>query len=273
MSLLEVEDETRIFYNDWGSGKPVVLIHGWPLDRDMWAHQALFLADNGFRVIAYDRRGFGRSSQPWSGYDYDTLAGDLHSLVEKLDLRDATLVGFSMGGGEVARYIARHGSARIAKAVLISSVTPFLLHTEDNPSGVPHAVLEDILDGLRADRPHFFTGFTKQFFGQGLMERHVSPEMLKWNAEMAMRGSLRATLECAKSFATTDFRQGLGAFDIPTLLIHGTADRNVPIESSALETMKHIANAKLLEYENEPHGLHVTAKDRLNADLLAFLQE
>jgi pimeloyl-ACP methyl ester carboxylesterase len=272
MTYLTTKDDVDIYYNDWGTGKPVVLIHGWPLDADMWSEQAVFLAERGYRVIAYDRRGFGRSAQPWSGYDYDTLAADLNTLIEKLELREATLVGFSMGGGEVARYLSRYGTGRIAKAALVSSVTPFLLQTEDNPDGVPQSVFDGILAGLQKDRPDFLASFGKMFYGQGLIERSVSTETLQWTFNIAMLGSYRATLECAKSFATTDFRGDMAAFTIPTLIIHGTSDKTVPPKSSAEQAVKLIPQAKLIEYQGEPHGLHITAKDQLSEDLLAFLQ-
>jgi len=272
MAFIKTADGTELFYNDWGSGQPVVLIHGWPLDSDMWSDQAVFLAEHGCRVIAYDRRGFGRSSQPWSGYDYDTLASDLAAVIDQLDLQNAVLVGFSMGGGEVARYIGHHGSGRIAKAALISAVTPYLLKTEDNPTGVDQSVFDQILDGLNKDRPHFLAEFGQHFFGNGLLEKKVSAEMLQWALQMAMMGSLKATLDCAKSFSSTDFRRDLPSFGIPTLIIHGTADKTVPIESSAHEAVKLVPHAHYIEYDGEPHGLHATSKDRLNEDLLQFIR-
>ena len=273
MSFIKTADGTELFYNDWGQGKPVVLIHGWPLDGDMWSDQAVFLADNGCRVIAYDRRGFGRSAQPWHGYDYDTLASDLAALLDQLDVTGATLVGFSMGGGEVARYIGRHGTQRVAKAALVSAVTPYLLKTADNPSGVDQSVFDDILQGLKEDRPHFLSGFGDKFFGNSLLHKKVSTEMLQWALQMAMMGSLRATLECGKAFAMTDFRKDLAAFNLPTLIIHGTDDRTVPIDSSARQAVKLIKGATLIEYDGEPHGLHATAKERLCKDLLAFVRK
>jgi pimeloyl-ACP methyl ester carboxylesterase len=271
MPFLETRDHVRLFYNDWGSGKPVILVHGWPLDSDMWSDQAVFLASRGLRTIAYDRRGFGRSDQPWDGYDYDTLAADLAAVIEGLDLDSVALVGFSMGGGEVARYLGRHGSARVRKAALVSAVTPFLLKTTNNPDGVDQAVFDAMLAGLADDRPHFLADFGKTFFGNGLIEKNVSTEMLAWTLQMAMTGSLRATQECAKAFATTDFRPDLAAFDIPTLIIHGDADKTVPIDSSARPAARLIKTASLVEYAGEPHGLHATAKQRLGEDLLAFL--
>ncbi len=271
MPFIRTNDGTSLFYNDWGQGRPVVLIHGWPLDSDMWSDQAVFLAEHGLRVIAYDRRGFGRSDQPWNGYDYDTLASDLAAVTDQLDLSEAVLVGFSMGGGEVARYLGKFGSRRVAKAVLISAVTPYLLKTDDNPTGVDQAVFDGILAGLRSDRPHFLAGFGQKFFGNSLLSKKVSQEMLQWALQMAMMGSARATLACANAFATTDFRRDMPAFDVPTLIIHGTADETVPIDSSARVAAELIGHAHLIEYDGEPHGLHATSKDRLNADLLAFI--
>ena len=272
MAFIKTVDGTELFYNDWGSGRPVVLIHGWPLDADMWSDQAVFLAENGLRVIAYDRRGFGRSSQPWNGYDYDTLAADLAAVMDGLDLKDAVLVGFSMGGGEVARYLSRFGTARVAKAALVAAVTPYLLKTPDNPTGVDQSVFDGILDGLKKDRPHFLAGFGRMFFGNTLLDKKVSDATLQWSLQMAMSGSLRATLECAKAFATTDFRADMKAFTVPTLVIHGTGDKTVPIDSSGRVAARMIAGAQLIEYDGEPHGLQATAKDRLNQDLLAFVR-
>jgi len=271
MSFTTTKDGTGLYHNDWGQGRPIVLIHGWPLDADMWSDQAVFLAEHGYRVIAYDRRGFGRSGQPWTGYDYDTLAADLAAVMDGLDLTDAVLVGFSMGGGEVARYLGRYGAARVSKAVLVSAVTPYLLKTEDNPAGVDQSVFDDILDGLNKDRPHFLTDFAGKFFGNGLIEKKVSTETLRWSLQMAMMGSLRATLECVKAFSSTDFRADMAAFTMPTLIIHGTDDKTVPTGNSGRIAAKMIPHAAFVEYDGEPHGLHVTAKDRLNQDLLAFI--
>ncbi len=271
MPFVEAADGTELFYNDWGVGKPVVLIHGWPLNSGMWEYQAPVLAASGLRVIAYDRRGFGKSGQPWNGYDYDTLAGDLHTLMETLDLHDATLVGFSMGGGEVARYLSRHGAQRVAKAVLLSAVTPFLLKTADHPDGADQSVFDKMLDGLAADRPNFLAAFGKQFFGAGLLNFTVTTEILEWALWMAMAGSPKATTDCVRAFSATDFRGDMKAFTMPTLVIHGTADATVPIAISGHEAARMIPGAQLLEYDGAPHATFFVSKDRLNADLLAFI--
>lgn len=271
MTTFTTADGTEIYYNDWGNGRPVILVHGWPLDGDMWSEQAVFLAEHGYRVIAYDRRGFGRSSQPWSGYDYDTMSDDLAGLIDHLELSDVTLVGFSMGGGEVARYLGRHGGAKVAKAALVSAVTPYLLKTDDNPTGVDQSVFDGMLDGIKKDRAAFFGSFGPQFYGNSLLRKRVSAEHLQWTQQIAMLASPRATIECAKAFAMTDFRADMAAFTMPTLVIHGTADETVPIDASGRVAARMIAGSKLIEYDDEPHGLHMTAKDRLNADLLAFI--
>ena len=271
MPFVKATDGTELFYNDWGSGKPIVLIHGWPLNSQMWEYQAPVLAANGLRVIAYDRRGFGKSGQPWSGYDYDTLAGDLNSVMEALDLQGATLVGFSMGGGEVARYLSRYGAQRVAKAVLLSAVTPFLLKTADHPDGADQGVFDQMLDGLAADRPHFLAAFGKQFFGAGLLNFTVTNEILQWSMGMALTGSPKATTDCVRAFSATDFRGDMKAFTMPTLVIHGTADATVPIAISGREAARMIPGATMLEYEDAPHATFFVSKDRLNADLLGFI--
>ena len=205
MQTIAAQDGTELYVKDWGQGRPVVLIHGWPLNADSWEYQAVKLAENGHRVIAYDRRGFGRSGQPFTGYDYDTLAGDLAAVIDGLDLSDVALVGFSMGGGEVARYLGRHGSAKVRAAVLVSSVVPYMLKTGDNPGGVDASVFEEMKTGLRNDRPEFLTSFFKDFYGQGLVSG-VSDGVLHWSLMMAMQASPKATLDCVDAFARTDFR-------------------------------------------------------------------
>ncbi len=271
MATVTTKDGVEIFYRDWGTGQPVVLIHGWPLSGDMWERQANFLAENGLRVITYDRRGFGRSGQPWSGYDYDTLASDLNDLLEQLQIQGATLVGFSMGGGEVARFLGRYGSSRIARAVLVSAVTPFLRKGSDNPDGVDPSIFENIDKQLRKDRPAFLKDFGPSFYGRTTLHHTVSEADLEWTQSMALTGSLRATLATAQSWAGTDFRDDLAGVSIPVLIIHGTGDKTVPIEASAERSAKLLPNATLVRYDGEPHGLFLTATDRLNQDLLSFV--
>ncbi len=271
MAYVTAKDGTEIFYRDLGNGAPVVLIHGWPLSGDMWDKQANFLSEHGLRTIIYDRRGFGRSGQTWSGYDYDTMAADLHTLIEDLDLRGATLVGFSMGGGEVVRYLSRYGSGRVSKAVLVSAVTPFLLKTDDNPDGVDPKIFDGIEENLRKDRPAFLNDFGPRFFGRTALKHTVSEPVLEWTQSMALTGSLRSTLATAKSWSTTDFRQEMKGIDVPVLVIHGTGDSTVPIDASGRRSAKLLPNATLSEYDGEPHGLFLTAADRLNADLLQFI--
>ncbi len=271
MPYLKTSDDVELFYNDWGTGAPVVLIHGWPLTSAMWEKQATFLAEHGLRVISYDRRGCGRSGQPWSGYDYDTLAADLKAVLEGLDLQEATLVGFSMGGGEVARYLSRYGSARVARAVLLAAVTPYLLKTEDNPEGVDGSVFEEIAGQVRKDRPAFLESFGPKFFGRSVLHPTVSDAVLGWTGSLAMSASLRATLEEAKAWSGTDFRGDLAKIDVPVRVIHGTRDETVPMEVSARRAVKLLAKGTLSEYEGEPHGLFWTAADRVNAELLAFI--
>lgn len=272
MPYVKTRDGADIFVKDWGSGRPVVLIHGWPLSADSWDPQAVALAEAGYRVIAYDRRGFGRSSQPWSGYDYDTLSDDLADVMKAAGVeRDATLVGFSMGGGEVARYMSRHEGRGVASAVLIGSVVPYMLKTHDNPHGVSEAQLLQIAEGIKHDRPNFFRTFFKDFFGVGYVTSPVSEATLDWAWRLAMQASLRSTLECAKSFGFTDFRPDLAAFRVPTLVIHGTGDKTVPIDAAGRAAAMGIAQSQLVEYDDAPHGLFATESDRLTEDLLTFL--
>jgi non-heme chloroperoxidase len=271
MPYLMTQDDTEIFYTDWGTGSPVVLIHGWPVNSDMWEQQATFLAEHGVRVIKYDRRGFGRSEQTWDGYDYDTMASDLNDLMEELDLTGATLVGFSMGGGEVVRYLSGYGARRVAKAVLVSAVPPYLLKTEDNPEGVDHSVFDDIEQQIRKDRPTFLAEFGKRFYGRTALKHTVSEEVLEWNQEMALTGSKRSTLAAAKAWSTTDFREEMKDISIPVLVIHGDSDATVPIEVSGARSVKVLPNATLSVYEGAPHGLFITHADKLNAELLQFI--
>ena len=273
MTYIESKDGTKLYVKDWGEGRPVILMHGWPLSADSWDDQAVPIAEAGFRVIAYDRRGFGRSEQPWKGYDYDTLADDLAAVIEATKATDAAIVGFSMGGGEVARYMSRHQGKNVSQAALVSSVVPYMLQTHDNPNGVPQATFDEMTAGMKADRAAFFSNFFNDFYGVGLVSHPVSDEILDWSCGVAMQASLKATLECAKAFATTDFRPDLASFNVPTLIIHGTADKTVPIDATAREAVRGIANATLIEYDGSPHGLLATDKERVTKDLLNFLRE
>lgn len=272
MPYVKTRDGTDIYVKDWGSGRPVILIHGWPLSSDSWDPQMQALAEAGFRAIAYDRRGFGRSGQPWSGYDYDTLSDDLADVMKATGAEeDVSLVGFSMGGGEVARYMSRHQGRGVVSAALISSVVPYMLKTEDNPDGTPEAKLQEIADGINKDRPAFFQSFFKDFFGEGYLTSPVSSATIDWAWRLAMQAGLKPTLACAESFGHTDFRPDLAAFRVPTLVLHGTSDKTVPIDAAGRAAAAGIANSQLVEYDGAPHGLFATEGDRLTQDLLTFL--
>lgn len=272
MPTIKTRDGVDLYVKDWGGGLPVVLIHGWPLNADSWEDQALALAEAGHRVIAYDRRGFGRSGQPWNGYDYNTLADDLADVLEATDARDAAIFGFSMGGGEVARYMARHGGKGVRAAGLIASVVPYMLKDATNPDGLDPQMIEDQMKApIRADRPSFFAQFAKYFYGVGYITSPVSHEVLHNFERMAAQGSIKAILDCIDAFTSTDFRPDLACFTVPTLIVHGTSDQTVPIDISARAAARGIPDATFIEYEGEPHGLTVTAKDRLTADMLTFL--
>ena len=273
MTFITTRDSTKLYVKDWGAGRPVVLIHGWPLSADSWDDQAVALADAGFRTIAYDRRGFGRSDQPWSGYNYDTLSDDLADVLEATGATDTALVGFSMAGGEVARYLSRYGGKNVSQTALISSVVPYMLKTADNPNGVDPAMFAQMTAGMKADRAHFFAEFFKSFYGVTLVKHPVSQELLENSLDVAMMASLKATLACAEAFATTDFRPDLASFTVPTLIIHGTADQTVPIDATGRAAAKAIPHAKFIEYDGAPHGLFATEKERLTSDLLAFLRQ
>lgn len=267
---ITVGPKVKLHVKDYGEGKPVILIHGWPLSNEMWEYQFDALVNSGFRVIAYDRRGFGKSTHPWNGYDYNTLTDDLHSIIQHLKLEDVTLVGFSMGGGEVARYFSRYDGAHVTKAVFISSVTPFRLQTADNPEGTPRSVFDGTAEKIKQDRIGFLDGFGKKFFG--VKENVVSEVLLDYYRMLGSIASSRATLECAESFAFTDFRKDLPKINVPTLVIHGDKDENVPIETSASIAVKLIPNNTYNIYAGAPHGLFYTEKEKLNADLIGFLK-
>ncbi len=272
MDYITTTDKTRLHLKDWGTGRPVILIHGWPLSADSWDDQAMAIANAGHRAIAYDRRGFGRSSQPWNGYDYDTLADDLAAVIQQTGAKDAVLVGFSMGGGEVARYMSRHSGKGVSQAILVSSILPFRLKTADNPSGTDQATFDDTARALNEDRPKFLSGFFRKFFNAGSEPNPVSEPLIEWARSVAMQSSLKATLDCLKSFSSTDFRADLPAFNVPTLIIHGTEDNTVPIDASSRLATKRIKDSTLVEYKGAPHGLFATHKKRLTKDLLDFLE-
>ncbi|HEU4779568.1 MAG TPA: alpha/beta hydrolase [Steroidobacteraceae bacterium] len=273
MPYVTTADTTQLYYKDWGKGRPVVLVHGWPLSADSWEAQAYALANAGYRVIAYDRRGFGRSSQPWTGYDYDTLTDDLRAVFKHCGVKDAALFGFSMGGGEVARYMTKYNGEGVAKAGLIASIVPYKLKTPDNPHGTEETALEETLDNIQKDRAKFFVAFFKKFYGVGKTgSTQVSEEVLHLSWIVAMQAGLNATLACAQSFFKTDFRPDLASFKMPTLIIHGTADENVGIEASARAAAKGIKDSTLIEYQGSPHGVLATDKKRIVTDLLAFLK-
>ena len=272
MHRVITSDNVDLYIKDWGKGKPVILLAGWPLSADSWDDQAIGLVEAGYRVISYDRRGFGRSSQPWTGYDYNTLADDLAAVIFQRGLEDVTLVGFSMGGGEVARYLSRHKGQHVSKVGLIASVVPYMLKTIDNPNGTEQAIFDKIDAAIKVDRAKFFTGFFKDFYGVSSISETVSDEVIDWSRSVAMQASLKATLECVKSFSSTDFRGDLSAFNMPTLIIHGTEDKTVPIAASARAAAKAIPHATLIEYDGSPHGLLASDKERITNDLLQFLK-
>jgi pimeloyl-ACP methyl ester carboxylesterase len=267
----ENSGDIELHYEDHGRGRPVVLIHGWPLSGRSWEKQVPALLEAGCRVITYDRRGFGESSKPTSGYDYDTLTADLHALVTKLDLRDAALVGFSMGGGEVARYLGTHGSERIRKAVFIGSIPPYLLKTADNPEGVDGAIFDGIRKGLAADRPAFLAQFFQNFYNVDLLGgKRVSDELVRMSWTTAIGASATATLACVPAWLT-DFRKDLAKIDVPTLVIHGDSDRIVPVEVSGRRTQSAVAGCRSVIVKDGPHGLTWTHADEVNEALVAFL--
>ena len=274
MSTIATKDGTQIYYKDWGLGQPIVFSHGWPLSADAWESQMLFLADHGYRCIAHDRRGHGRSSQPWNGNGMDTYADDLAKLLEDLDLNNVTLIGHSTGGGEVARYIGRHGSARVAKAALISAVTPLMLKTDNNPDGLPIEVFDGIRTGSLANRAQLYQDFASgPFFGFNRPGAKISQGTIDSFWFQGMQAGHKNTFDCIKAFSETDFTEDLKKIDVPMLIVHGDDDQIVPIKAAGIAAAKLVKNATLKIYPGAPHGLTDTHKDMLNADILSFLKD
>ena len=274
MNTIIMKDGTQIYYKDWGTGQPIVFSHGWPLNSDSWESQMMFLASKGYRCIAHDRRGHGRSSQPWNGNDMDTYSDDLSELIETLNLKNVVLIGFSAGGGEIARYIGRHGTKRLAKAVLISAVPPLMLKTATNPDGLPIDVFDGIRLGSIADRSQFYKDLASgPFFGANRPGSKVSQGMIDTFWLQGMQAGSKNTFDCIKAFSETDFTEDLKHFDVPTLIIHGDDDQIVPIGAAALQSSKLVKNSILKIYSGAPHGLGYTHKDQLNADLLEFIKK
>jgi non-heme chloroperoxidase len=274
MATITTTDGTEIFYKDWGSGQPVVFSHGWPLNADAWDDQSFLVASNGFRAIAHDRRGHGRSGQPWTGNEMDTYADDLAQLIETLDLHDVILVGHSTGGGEVTRYIGRHGTFRVAKALLLGAIPPLMLKTEANPGGLPIEAFDAIRAGVTADRSQFYKDLSAPFYGANRPDATVSQGLRDAFWLWSMQVGLKGALDCIRAFSETDLTDDLARFDIPTLIVHGDDDQIVPIGASALRSSQLVKGATLKVYPGAPHGLASVGayKDEFNADLLAFIR-
>jgi non-heme chloroperoxidase len=273
MPMFKTKDGTKLYYKDWGEGQPIVFSHGWPLNADAWEDQMMFLASHGYRCIAHDRRGHGRSDQPWKGTDMDTYADDLATLTKELDLRDAIHIGHSTGGGEVARYIARHGTDRVAKAVLVSAIPPLMVKTPDNPAGTPVEAFDKIREGVRNDRSQYFKDLSAPFYGANRPGSTVSQGLRDSFWLAGMMCSLEAAYDCVKVFSETNQTEDLRKFgDLPTLIIHGDDDQIVPIAAAGMLSVKILKNARLEVYKGAPHGLPATLKERVNKDLLAFIQ-
>jgi len=274
MGTITTSDGTKVYYKDWGSGQPVVLSHGWPLNADAWDDQAYFLASNGYRAVAHDRRGGGRSDQPWNGNDMDTYADDLADLMDALDLRDVVLVGHSTGGGEVTRYIGRHGTSRVLKAVLLSAIPPLMLRTPENPAGQPVEVFDAIRQGIATDRAQFYKDLSAPFYGANrpgsTVSQGIRDAFWLWSMEVGLKGAY----DCVRVFSETDLTEDLKRFDVPTLIVHGDDDQIVPIQASARRSVELVKDATLKVYPGAPHGLAnlPALKDRFNTDLLGFIR-
>lgn len=274
MPSFQTRDGTRIRYKHVGEGRPVIFIHGWPLSGDSWDPIMMKFADAGFKAIAYDRRGFGRSDHAATGYDYDTFSDDLADLMKELGLTsDVGLVGFSMGGGEIARYLSRHEGKGVSRVALVSSIVPFMKKTDDNPDGVPQDTLDEMTKGMKTDFRGFFTDFFKDFYGDGWTSNKVSDEEKHWAWMTTMMSAQWATLQSAGAFANTDFRPDLASFNVPTLVVHGTKDKTVPIDATGRQVAEKVSGAKLIEYDGEPHAVFATQTERLGDDLLAFMKD
>ncbi len=272
MPFIETKDKTKLFYKDWGTGKSVVLVHGWTVGSDSWEYAMIDLANRNFRAVAFDQRGCGRSDQPWNGYDYDTLADDLAKLLEHLDLREATLVGHSMGCGVITRYLTKYGSERVAQNVFVATTTPFLLKTEDNTNGIDKSVFDETIAALIKDRPKYINNLAASFFGVGLPDISVSPEMMQWGVNLCFQSSLNSAVETIHTNSATDMRKELTNITVPTLIIHGDGDLNTPLEITGAKTAELMPNARLKIYKNLAHGLYITHAKRLNDDILAFME-
>ena len=272
VSLSGNSEQVELFYQDIGRGKPVVLIHGWPLNHEMWEYQVNELPKHKIRVITYDRRGFGKSSRPWEGYDYDTFAQDLKLILEELNLTDVTLVGFSMGGGEVVRYLSKYNTdGRVTKAALVSAVTPYLLKTDDNPTGLPQEMFDEMKQQIEDDRPKFLADFGKKFYGVNLFSHPVSQEFLQHDLILTLNAAGHSTIKAMQAWSATDFRADLKNINIPMIVLHGKADETVPIDASAEETIKYLPNAEYLVYYDAPHGLFYTHRNRFNEEIANFV--
>ncbi len=272
MSTITTKDGTSIFYKDWGKGQPIVFSHGWPLNADVWDEQLFFFASNGYRAIAHDRRGHGRSGQPWNGNDMDTYADDLSSLMDALNLKDAVIVGHSSGAGDVTRYLSRHGAQRVSKAALVSSIPPLLLKTEANPGGIPMSAFDAVRQNVTKDKAQFYKDLAFPFFGANRPNSAVSEEIRQEFYLQCMQAGFKGMYDCIKAFSETDFTEDLKKIDVPVLVLHSEDDQNVPIDNTAKLSSKLLARATLKIYPGAPHGLTVTHRDQFNADLMSFIK-